>query len=83
MIVHNMTIQMDAFEKIRTKEAKRSAALGIVGYINANAIEFANAHEKFRATIINRCKHFIAESGDNVLLRMVSSEVLFKLGHGV
>ena len=83
MIVHNLTIQMEAFENTRTKEAKRSAALGIVSYINDHVVEFAKAHEKFRITILDRCEHFIAESGDNVLLRMVSSEVKFKLGHGV
>ncbi len=79
MIVHNMTIQMAAFENLSTKDAKKSAALGMVSYINDNAIDFAKKHEKFRAVIIDRCEHFIAESGDNVLLRMVSSDVIRKL----
>lgn len=79
LINHNLNTLMEQFEKIRTKDAKRSAALGIVCYINDNAIEFAKAHEKFRLTILDRCEHFIAESGDNVLLRMICSDVIRKL----
>ena len=79
MITHNMTIQIETFEKLRTKQAKRSAALGIVSYINDNAIDFAKAHEKFKMTVINRCEHFIAEATDCALLRLVSSDVIRKL----
>ena len=79
LISHNMLIMMEACEKAKGKDAKRAAALAIMSYINDSVIDFAKEHEKFKLTVLDRCDHFIAESGDNVLLRLVTSEVMRKL----
>ncbi len=79
MISHNLTILMGDMEEIRTKPAKISCALGIMSYINENAIGFAKAHQKFRLVTIDRCENFIADASDNALLCGVCSDVINKL----
>ena len=79
MISHNLTILMGSMEKIRTTAAKISCALGVMSYVNENAISFAKAHQKFRLVTIDRCENFIAEASDNALLCGVCSHVINKL----
>jgi hypothetical protein len=70
---------MESMLNLRNKEAKISGALGVISYINENVIDFAHAHQKFKQTVIQKCKEFIADASDCALLRLVCSEVIYKL----
>jgi hypothetical protein len=79
LISHNLTILMENMEKLRTKAAKVSGALAVMSYINDNVIDFAKAHEKFKQTVIQKCKEFVADCADKTLLRLVCADVIYKL----
>ena len=79
LISHNITILMESMLKLSNKEAKISGALGVMSYISENVIDFAKAHEKFKLMVIQKCKEFIADASDCALLRLVCSDVLYKL----
>ena len=79
LISHNITIQLNATDTLRTKAAKISSTLGLMSYINDNAIGFTKAHEKFKLVVIAKCKEIIPELDDSPILRMVCKDLIYKL----